>query len=180
MLNESFRLVTARLIPGRGRRKRVVPLALLILAGCGGSSTPKAVHSYQRVAGPGFSFRAPAGWKAGLLPGGATATRGAELVRVARFPLAKPYSPALFQRVARELVRRMRAVAAQTGGRLTGSSSVVVDGVRSHVYELAVRDYVDSYTFVLVGKHEFQLLCRRKTSSPPDFCRRLVTSFATA
>ena len=115
-----------------------------------------------------------------MLPGGATARKGAELVRVARFPLAKPYSPALFDSVARELVPRMRAVAAQTGGRVTGSSAVVVDGVRSHVYELAVEDFVDSYTFVLVGRHEFQLLCRRKQSSPADFCRQLVTSFATA
>ena len=53
------------------------------------------------------------------------------------------------------------------------------DGVRSHSYTVTVGDHVDEYTFVLRGRREYQLLCRRKASHGDDACRQLLTSFAT-
>jgi hypothetical protein len=178
MLVESFRLVTARLIPGALRRKQLALIACLILAGCGGSSerdTPQA-----RVTGPGFSFQAPGGWLVQRSEGKVSATRDSELVQVATFRLLKPYRSALFGRVERELTTRMRQLAQQTGGSVSAGRTVVADGIRSHSYDVTVGDHVDQYTFVLRGRQEFQLLCRRKASHGDDACRQLLRSFATA
>jgi hypothetical protein len=153
-------------------------LAAIILAGCGGSGAPK--EQWASVSGRGFRFEAPAGWKVSHGPARTAASRDSELVQVATFSLIKPYSDALFDRVARELSVRMRTLAAQTGGKLTGSGTVTVDGTRSHSYDVDVGDHVDRYTFVLRGKREYQLLCRRRSSSGDGFCRRLETSFTPA
>src|SRR3954454_15000320 len=178
MLVESFRLVTARLIPGAVRPKQLSLIALLILAGCGGSSEPDAPP--LQVKGPGFSFRAPAGWKVERAKGKVSAVHDSELVQVATFRLLKPYSSRLFGRVQRELTTRMRQLAQQTGGTVSAPRTVVTGGIRSHSYEVTVGDHVDQYTFVLRGRREFQLLCRRKASHADDACRQLLTSFATA
>jgi hypothetical protein len=77
------------------------------------------------------------------------------------------------------LAVRMRAVAAETGGKVTGTSTVTAGGTRSHAYDVTVGDHVDQYTFVLRGKREYQLLCRRKSSSDDGFCKQLIASFAT-
>ena len=53
-------------------------------------------------------------------------------------------------------------------------------GVRSHLYEVKVDGHVDEYTFVLIGKREYQLLCRHRTSSSDAFCADLLTSFQPA
>jgi hypothetical protein len=152
-------------------------LAPLILAACGGSSAPKAP---QVVSGPGFSFEAPAGWRVEHGPRQASASQGSELVKVATFPLLKPYSPALFARVDRELSARMRQVAVQTGGTVSGGTTVIAGGIRSHAYDVTVRDHVDQYTFVLRGMREYQLLCRRQSSKNDDVCARLIASFRPA
>jgi hypothetical protein len=179
MLAGSFRLVTARLIPRGYRCKQALPLvAALILAGCGGSSAPKATG--QTVAGPGFSFEAPAGWRIERAARQVTASRDSELVRVASFPLVKSYSPGLFDRVAGELDLRMADVASRTGGKVSGKDTVTVAGIRSHAYDVDVGDHVDEYTFVLRGKREYLLLCRRRSSSGSEFCQTLATSFAPA
>lgn len=133
---------------------------------------------WQTVAGAGFTFQAPAGWKVVRVKNGVSVTHGSELVQVATFRLAKPYDDKLYGRVATELRARMQAIARQTGGTLSTGSSVTVDGVRSHAYEVTVGSQVDEYTFVLSGKREYQLLCRRTDSGGSVVCRRLVTSFA--
>ena len=161
-------------------------MAVLILAGCGGSSEPKA--RYQPVVGSGFSFEAPAGWrieqverKFTLGIGGRTsATSDSQLVQVATFPLAHPYTDALFGAVANELRARIKTVATETGGVLEGTRTVKAGGIRSHVYDMKVGDHVDEYTFVLRGKREYQLLCRRRSSKSDAFCARLITSFQPA
>jgi len=107
----------------------------------------------------------------------ASASQGDELVQVATFPLLKPYSDALFAKVERELDVRMKEVAKQTGGTVSGSSTVTAGGVRSHSYEVRSGDRIDQYTFVLRNMREYQLLCRRQTSSSDDACRLLITSF---
>jgi hypothetical protein len=175
MLAGSFRLVTARLIPLRFRPKQPVLVLVCILAGCGGSSAPK--EPAARVAGPGFAFQAPARWKVQRSAGRVAATSDSELVQVATFPLQKRYTPALFEKVSKELTLRMQQLASQTGGTVSGRSTVTAGGIRSHRYRVEIGNHVDEYTFVLRGKREYQLLCRRKSSHDDDVCSRLIRSF---
>jgi hypothetical protein len=154
----------------------VVPA--VILTGCGGSSAKQLAP--QTVRGQGFRFDAPAGWQVTVNKQGASASNDDELLQVAAFSLQKPYSAALFTRVERELKARMAAVAQQTGGTVSGGGAVTAGGIRSHSYDVTVGDHVDQYTFVLRGMREYQLLCRRKSSSADDACRQLVTSFQFA
>lgn len=150
----------------------------MILAGCGGSGATKSNTQWQTVAGAGFTFQAPAGWKVERAKSRVSLTHGSELVQVATFPLAKPYNDKLFVPVATELRSRMQAIARQTGGMLSTGSSVTADGVRSHAYDVKVGSQVDEYTFVFSGMREYLLLCRRTSSDGSGFCERLVTSFA--
>jgi hypothetical protein len=178
ILAESFRVVAAGLIPRGIRPKQAWLLVILALAGCGGTKVPpeRPVH----VVGAGFSFDAPSGWQVEAKGARAAATHDSELVQVATFRLQKPYRPALFARVARELSARMADVAEQSGGEVSGRTTVEAAGIKSHVYRVTVGDHVDEYTFVLRGRREYQLLCRRKADGGGDACRTLVTSFATA
>src|SRR5436305_3169047 len=178
MFAGSFRLVTARLIPRPGRCKQALLLGTAILAGCGGSGASKAQRDWQSVRGPGFSFDAPAGWKVVRAKARVSATHDAELVQVATFPLLKPYDATLFDKVARELQVRMREIAGQTNGTVSGSRTVRADGVRAHAYDVKVGDHVDEYTFVLAGKREYLLLCRRSSGGGREACDRLAESFS--
>jgi hypothetical protein len=178
MLAGSFRLVTAHLVPRDRRCKQALLLGALILAGCGGSSAPQA--QLQTLKGPGFTFQAPGSWTRSHTRREVSATHDSELVQVATFPLVKPYTDALFDRVAKELSVRMKGVARQSHGTITATRTVEVDGSRSHAYDVTVADHVDEYTFVLDGMHEHQLLCRRLSSDRAAFCATLVTSFARA
>ena len=108
------------------------------------------------------------------------ASQGSELVQVAAFPLQKPYSDALFAKVAKELTARMQQIAQQTGGTVSGSTTVTAGGIRAHSYEVKAGDNVDEYTFVLRGMREFQLLCRRGSSSGDDACKQLLASFVVS
>jgi hypothetical protein len=182
MLVESFRLVTARLIPQTIRCKQALLLATLILAvfglaGCGGSNAGMPTQ-WQTVRGTGFTFEAPTGWKVERIQNRISVAQGSELVQVSTFPLAKAYDEKLFVPVATELRSRMQQIARQTGGKLSVKPAVVADGVRSHAFDVTAGDRVDEYTFVLSGKREYLLLCRRRSSDGPEFCGRLVTSFA--
>jgi hypothetical protein len=172
MLTESFRLVTARLIPGSGRCKQALLLATVILAGCGGSSQPKA--RALTVTRPTLTFAVPAGWTVTSANGRTTAKDGEDVVQVSSFPLVHPYSDALFTKVEPELASRMGAVAKQAGGTLGGHRTVTVDNVRAHSYDLRVGGRTDVYTFVLRGKREFLLVC----SAPSDVCSQLLASFS--
>lgn len=178
MLFESFRLVTARLIPRDLRCKQALLLATVILAGCGGSSAAKQQTEWQTVAGAGFTFQAPVGWRVEHAKNRVSVTSGSELVQVATFPLLKAYDEKLFGRVETELRSRMADIARQTGGKLSAQRTVTTDGVRSHAYDVTAGAQVDEYTFVLSGKREYALLCRRKSSDDSGFCKQLVTSFA--
>jgi hypothetical protein len=177
----SFPLVAKRLVPGIGRCKRAlvlitVILAGSILAGCGGGG-----HSNQSAArmvtGPGFAFAVPDGWVVRRAPGRVTAASGVQLVEVASFPLQKRYDARLFDAVATELAARMSALARQTGGKVSTGAPVTVAGIRSHTYGVSDGATVDEYVFVLRGKREYQLLCRRKSSGSDGVCRALLASF---
>jgi hypothetical protein len=172
MLVESFRVVTSRLIPRHLGRKQVIVVAVLILTGCGGPGAPKV----QRVRGPGFSFEAPAGWKVERTQRQVSAAHGSGLVQVSTFPLLKPYSAALFDRVEKELVARMGQIAQQVHGTVSATKTVTAGGIRSHSYDVQVGGDVDEYTFVLRGLHELQLLCRRNASASDAPCKQLIAS----
>jgi len=156
-------------------------LGTAILAGCGGSGAANTPTDWQSVRGPGFRFEAPVGWKVERGKARVSASKDAEVVQVATFPLLKPYDPKLFDRVARELQVRMRAIAGQTNGTLSGRRTVQADGIRSHAYDVTVGEQVDEYTFVLAGKREYLLLCRRASEDEgSEACARLATSFQRA
>jgi hypothetical protein len=188
MLAGSFRLVTARLIPGSLRCKQALFLATVlaafpaaaILAGCGGSSASEPQGQWQSLRGPGFSFQAPAGWQVERAKSRVSATHDAELVQVATFPLLRRYDAKLFDDVARELRTRMQQIAGATNGRVSGERTVRAGGIRSHAYDVTVGDQVDEYTFVLDGKREYLLLCRRSSDQQAEACERLATSFERA
>jgi len=149
---------------------------LLILAGCGGSGEPKA--QWQAVKGPTFRFDAPKGWQVRTDRRMTVASRDSELVQVATFPLVHAYTEGLFTRVESELASRMAAVAKQTGGKVVDHAVGTAAGSRFQLYDVRVGDHVDEYTFVLRGKHEYQLLCRRLQATDGVFCKRLVASLS--
>ena len=166
--------MSARLPRPFGRSAALL-VAVTILAGCGGSGGGKPT---QHLVGPGFRFDAPGGWRVTRGRGRVTAGAGVELVQVATFRLLKPYSQSLFAKVEKELRVRMVAVAGQTGGALAGSQVVTTGGVRAHSYRVRAGTRIAQYTFVLRGRREYQLLCRRDAAKGDDACRELLRSFA--
>ena len=101
-------------------------------------------------------------------------------MQVTRFALLKPYSDALFGRVRVELDARMKAVAAQLHGSVTGPRTVTAAGIRSHSYEVSAGGQVVEYTFVLRDRREYQLLCRRSDKASDRPCSGLIRSFEPA
>lgn len=144
----------------------------VMVAGCGGSPVEKP----QRVTAGGYRFSAPKDWRVMRTRVAVTATGGDELVQVSSFPLAKPYRRALFAKVAPELEAQLGKATASVGGTVASAGAVTAAGVRSHVYRVTVAGHVDEYTFVLVGRREYQLLCRSKQAGSAA-CRQLQTSF---
>ena len=132
------------------------------------------------MTGSGFRFTAPDGWKVTRTQNGVTAADGGRLVEVSTFPLARAYTTSLFSAVAKELNARMDTLAHEGGGTVAPTKPVIVAGIRSHGYRVETAGMVDEYVFVLRGKREFQLLCRRKSSDADDHCRLLLTSFRPA
>lgn len=121
--------------------------------------------------GNGFTFRAPAGWElVDSETGARTARSGGALVSVTRFPLAKNYDPQRFDAVTAELDRVAGRLAQQAGADLSDSSTVDIAGRKSRAYRYGDR----RVAFVLVGKREYQLYCRRAD----DACDLLFSSFA--
>jgi hypothetical protein len=174
MRSRSFRVAPGRLIPQQPWYKQALLASALILAGCGGSAHAKPTT----VRGHGFSFNAPGAWKVTTAPRTVLAAHGSELLQVSSFPLLRPYSDALFGKVKKELDVRMQAVAKDAGGTVTGSRTVTANGARAHSYEVAAGKDVLEYTFVLRGKLEYELLCRRPSSESDDHCKTLLSSFA--
>jgi predicted Zn-dependent protease len=174
MLAQSFRFVAV--LPAHRGRLAAGALTLtvaIIVAGCGGSGKRQG----EIVAGTGFRFSAPAGWTVQRSAGSVTAARGDVFVRVSTFPLAKPYSAGLFAKVASELRLRMSALAAQSGGKVEGTGEVIAAGIRAHVWRIGTGGDLDEYTFVLKGRREYQLLCRRSANGDDAPCKQLVTTF---
>lgn len=151
----------------------------MIFASCGGASQKERL-----VDGNGFTFSAPDSWgetrKATMItvsPG----ADSAELVGVSIFRLVNPYRPVLFTRVVPELDGVAAKLASELHGTVMVKRTVRVGGIKGRQYELSyTRDgqmLEQTITFVLVGKREYQLLCRREAGKTLAACGRLVKTF---
>lgn len=149
-----------------------------ILAGCGGGTRSQ---SPQRLDGNGFTFAAPDGWEVARKGERLWATGGAsDLVSVQVFRLTHPYRPELFAEATGELDQVAGELARGLAGRVTESRTVTVAGHRARQYVVAYRGLVQEVTFVLVGRREYQLLCRREAKGDGGACDQLVSSFRLA
>lgn len=103
---------------------------------------------------------------------GITARHGVSLVSISIFQLVKAYDPAKFSAAAKELDGVAAELAQQAGTTLTRSETVTVGNrkVRSYSYGTS------RIAFVLVGKREYQLFCRRAATA----CDLLFSSFTLA
>lgn len=153
----------------------------LVAVGCGGGDGGTPGTSGQAVDGPGFTFRAPEDWTVKKTPTSAEASQDTEtLVSVTVLPLLRPYRPALFPRLVKELDRVAAGLAKGLDGEVTASRTMTMPaGGKVRQYEITHGDLVDRITFVLRGKREYQLTCRwRKGDGAPDACAQLVASFS--
>ena len=151
----------------------VVPL--LILAGCGGSTSAKT----QTVTGEGFRFEAPVDWTVVRKDQSVAAVNGdVDRVEVHRFTLEKPYRPALFAAAAHELDGVVDRLAGQLGGKVASQSTSQVGGRKARSYTIEYGPgKTQEIAFILEGRNEFQLLCRRSDSAPNDPCTQLFSTF---
>jgi hypothetical protein len=152
------------------------------LAGCGGGGDEER----RTVAGPGFTFSAPADWEVELRgrSGSASPEAGAtKLVSVRLFRLARPYRPALWETVVPELDRVAAELAQQLDGRIDASATVVVDGRRAKRYDIRYdrdgTEIVERTAFVLKGRREFQLVCRYEAADEDDGPRACAMLFSS-
>jgi len=116
-------------------------------------------------------------------PGSVTATNGGvDLVQVRVLPLVKTYRPARYRAVAAELDRATEALVHQPQlphARLVEKRDSRIAGRRVRSYRI---DFgpgkTERLAYVLQGKTEYLLLCRRLTDEADDTCGQLFSSFA--
>jgi hypothetical protein len=110
------------------------------------------------------------------------AKKGDGLVSVTAFRLLKPYDPGRFGAAAKELDGIAAKLAAQAGGELTEKTTTTVDGRRVRVYRYTDRAGQIRLGFVLVGKREYQLLCRLPAGGADHdgACALLFESFSAS
>ena len=140
--------------------------------------------------GPGIHLRSPPRLDGGRTTGAAVAARRrastqGPLVSATAYRLAKPYSPALFRRAAKELDGVAAKLAQASGGTVTESVTTTVDGQKIRAYRFTSHPAGkpatdDRIGFLLEGRHEYQLLCRAPAGSgdPDGACALLFGSFA--
>ncbi len=165
-----------RLVPPAPAGK---PLCVLIavagiLAGCGGAGEGGS----QPVAGDGFAFAAPRGWTVAQTGRSAAASDGAvSRIEVQTFRLVRPYRAGLFAAAARELDHVAGKLAVQLRGRVATSASTKVAGRDARTYRIEYDSRVSEITFVLDGRREYELLCRRPATTGSGTCAAFVDSF---
>jgi hypothetical protein len=117
------------------------------------------------------------GWTTRRSPTGLVAARGRATVSATVYPLVKPYRPSLFRPAAKELDGRMRELVAKAGGTLTEQTTTVVAGRQIRAYRFDSKGVATRIGFVLVGRREYQLVCRGDTGKQ---CDLLFSSFTLA
>lgn len=148
---------------------------VVLVAGCGGDTT---ASSAQEVRGSGYAFEAPGGWDVTRSARTVTASEGneGESVSVTRFRLDRAYARRLAAQVTRELDSVAAALARKLGGRVERRTRPAIAGRPAWAYTLAgARDGTTRLGFVLVGRREYQLLCRG--AGDGEACRGLFASF---
>ena len=165
--------------PFRWSAKLALVLALPLLAGCGGGGGGETEATPQTVQGAGYSFEAPLGWKVTRSPSETAAASGpVDRVEVRTFRLVRRYDPSRFRAATRELDAVIARIASQLDGRVTARRTIRVDGRKVRSYVIAYDDdKSQEITFVLEGRKEHQLLCRRLESAADEPCRALLESF---
>jgi hypothetical protein len=174
MLCKSFRSLAEGFFP-RVNARKLAPLALAaLLAGCGGSGAGS--EAGKRVAGDGFSFRAPSGWQVKRAARTVEARDGQALVSVTVFRLAKPYRPALWPKVVPELDKVAGQLAGRVHGTVASSETRTVAGRKARAYAITRSGEDERIAFVLEGRREYQLYCRGAGSA----CDTLLETFTLA
>lgn len=158
-------------------------MAVLALSACGAGDGEDAP---QTVAGPGFTFSAPAGWDVVVAGRSASARPHAgapELVSARVFRLARPYRPTLWERVVPELDRVVAELTEELDGELESSAVIVVGGRRAKRYDIRYdRDgtvFRERTAFLLHARREFQLVCRHEAADEGEGLRACVLLFAS-
>jgi hypothetical protein len=178
MLNRSFRWLALPVVPASYPRKQaLLGVALLLAAGCGGSSGAEE----RVVRGAGYEFSAPADWALARSTAETRLEQRDGLVSVRRFPLARPFRPALWRKIVPELDRAAAAVALQQGGQVRGPETLTIGGRRARRYDIeyeqAGKRLVDRIAFVLRDRTEYYLLCRYEAGGDTRACERLLATF---
>ena len=162
----------------------LVTLGALSACGGGGSSSTSR-KGEQVVRGTGFSFRAPADWKIvrrNSTVGASPRPLAPEVVSVSVFRTTKPYTPALFQKAAKELDGVADALARRLHGTVQSKATVRLHGQKVRQYVIAYKkgedDVLERITFLFKGRTEYYLLCQWKASDDePATCSRLQSTF---
>jgi hypothetical protein len=175
MVGKSFPSLAGPIFPRPDARKlALLCVAAAVVGGCGGSGGgKKASPSVQRLRGDAFAFTAPAGWQVSRGARSLAARKGAQLVSVTIFRLARQVTPALRARAVAELDRVAARLAAQEGGKVENARDEQVAGRDARAYDIVRSGDGERIAFVLVGRREYQLYCRG-TGEP---CTQLFTSF---
>lgn len=179
-----------RSVPRGTRTVALVALAALLavaVAGCGGSARKPApvAPTTQKVAGNGYSYTAPIGWKIVPTDRGIRATGpGSQLLAVAVYPLVKRFDPVKFAAATTELDKVAAQLATDRKGKVTASETTTVAGIKVRSYRIEYTLDSDSVqqqvTFVLRGATEWLLVCRRAAADPDAPCAALLSSFTLA
>jgi hypothetical protein len=154
--------------------------AVVIVAGCGGSA-PREAPTTTMVRGHGFALATPTGWQVANGWNKVVVRDGTYLVSVARFRLLKPYDPARFAAAAAELDRVVATLAARAKGAVTERTTTSVDGSRVRAYRYRTAAVETRIGFVLRGRLEYELLCRRPAGAADrdGACALLFSSFTS-
>lgn len=131
------------------------------------------------MAGNGYTFAAPAAWKVKRTARTVSAEDGdVDRVQVTTFRLVKPYRPALFAAAAKELDRVAAELARRLDGKIASAKTLDVADRKVRTYRIDYDGKTQQLTFVLDGRREYQLLCRRDSDGGDEACQLLVSSFA--
>jgi plasmid stabilization system protein ParE len=152
--------------------------AVLLLAGCGGGGGGTKERVIQ---GLGYTFAAPAEWKASRTARETRLASGLNVVSVTRFELARAFRPELWPQVVKELDRAAEAVAARQRGEVVDPQTSTIAGLRARRYDISYerdgKELVERIAFVLQGKTEYLLLCRYEAGGETRACDRLLATF---
>jgi hypothetical protein len=152
-------------------------VCLFILSACGGGTrgNPDATRLLH---GRGFSFAVPAAWRSSSGRRILAAHRGAAAVSVRTFALTKQYDPAQFPAAAQELDGIAAKLAAAAGKPLAERETVTVADRKIRAYRFGAT----RIGFLLVGRTEYQLLCRLGAGGgdPDGACALLFSSFSVS